>query len=194
MMTGRNLLPAHLQSGDPILGSWAQCKQSGQKSRDAVSAANHFGLALPLAQSYYYEDVVEKRWQHWRIRQHWSSQMKTGDIVKELRRVATELGQNSLSISDFRTHGRISLSVVRGKFGTWNAAIKEAGLDPIPPVTIRVQGPGLTEEELLQDIIRVTKEVGKIPTHTSVRRFGSFSERRWGQKSVGLGHRGTPAR
>ena len=111
--------------------------------------------------------------------------MKKVDIIKELRRVATDLGKTSLSISDFREHSRVSLSKVRGTFGTWNAAVTEAGLDPIPPVTTKsARNPGPTEEQLLQEIIRVTKEVGKIPTHTTVRRFGAFSEtpyrNRWG--------------
>ena len=109
--------------------------------------------------------------------------MDKDEIIAELRRVAALLETSSLTISQFKQYGRISDSTIMKKFGSWNEAIEAAGLIPIPsgPTSNR-QFP--SDDEYLQEIIRLTKEIGRQPSIAQMRAKGSFSEypyqRRWG--------------
>lgn len=109
----------------------------------------------------------------------------TQQILDDLRRVAVALGTQSLKQKDFRKHSRISTGTVRRHFGSWNAAVEEAGLVPINPIEmIRREGPIIDDEELLQDLIRLYNENGKEPTYAMIGARGKYSERpyikRWG--------------
>jgi hypothetical protein len=109
------------------------------------------------------------------------------EIISEIRRIAALLGKKSLKKTDFQKHAKMSGSTVRYHFGTWNDAVKEAGLEPIDPVeAIRKRDP-IPDDILLLDLIRLHNEFGKEPTGSVVNAKGKFSERpyraRW--KSIG---------
>jgi len=111
--------------------------------------------------------------------------MDKEEVISELRRVATQLNSDCLTQNQFNQHGRIRLKTVINKFGSWNQAKESAGLMTNPP------GPGpelhqqkISDEELLQEIIRLTQELGKQPSETEMMAKGSFSKgpyrKRWG--------------
>jgi hypothetical protein len=106
--------------------------------------------------------------------------MDKDEIIAELRRVAELLGTTSVTRQQFSQYGRIGVKTVEYKFGTWNQAIKAAGLVPTKPGVQNV----LLDEELLQEIIRLTKEIGKQPTLGELSAKGQFSlmpyKTRWG--------------
>ena len=50
------------------------------------------------------------------------------DLLTDIRAVAAELGVESLPANAYRKRGRYSATAVKRRFGTWNAAIRAAGL------------------------------------------------------------------
>jgi hypothetical protein len=105
-------------------------------------------------------------------------------MVKEIQRIASELGQKSLSENEFDKHHQLGGVTTAGhQFGSWNDAIKAAGLEP-NPMGGSHQEKIYSDDELLQEIIRLHCEMGNSP---SERRFSfrtRFSLRpyrdRWG--------------
>jgi hypothetical protein len=104
-------------------------------------------------------------------------------IIEEIRRVAEKLGTRSISAAQFNQHAQLSDSTARLHFGSWNAAVEAAGLNPIPA------GPQKTpkridDDELLLDLIRLYNESGKPPTVAMISAKGRFSPpsytSRWG--------------
>lgn len=108
--------------------------------------------------------------------------MTREEVIEELQRVAKSLGKDSLPRTEFRRHGQFSASVVERTFGSWNEAIKAAGLMPITRFR------GLPDAELQEEFQRVYQLLGKPPTrdqfaaHAELspgvyeRRFGKWSE------------------
>ena len=105
-------------------------------------------------------------------------------ILKEIQRVATHLGKNSLSIAEFTKHGKLSAATVSNHFGSWNDAVQAAGLVPIDPIEIARSTPSISEEELLLDLIRLHNETGKTPTKALINAKGKYSDfpyrKKWG--------------
>src|SRR2546421_11815884 len=106
-------------------------------------------------------------------------------IIAEIRRVADHLNVESVSMTVFERYGKISSSYVSHVFGSWNRAVQEAGLTPHP--CRKSGGKSISpyaDEDLLQEIIRLTKELGKEPTEGDMDSHGIATakpyERRWG--------------
>jgi hypothetical protein len=99
------------------------------------------------------------------------------EIISEIRRIAASLSKKSLKKSDFQKHAKMSSSTVRYHFGTWNDAIKEAGLEPIDPVEAIKNRDPIPDDTLLLDLIRLYNEYRKEPTGSLVNAKGKFSER-----------------
>jgi hypothetical protein len=107
---------------------------------------------------------------------------KKEETIAELRRVASKLGTDRITQRQFKEHGRISISTVKGRFGTWNEAVKAANLKATPP------GPSpeiqkITDEQLLEEVVRLAKELGKNPSERDMNAKGRFSSmayrKRW---------------
>jgi hypothetical protein len=105
-------------------------------------------------------------------------------IISEIRRVAAMLGQDFLTGTDFSKHAKISKSTVGYYFGSYNNAIKMAGLKPVDPAESIRHKEIIADEILLSDLLRLEKEHGKEPTLALVNAEGKFSVRpymtRWG--------------
>jgi hypothetical protein len=102
------------------------------------------------------------------------------EIVAEIHRIAKLLGADRVSQNDFEKHGSISVSGVTYVFGSWNRAIKVAGLETFEP-TMRAK---VSDDELMQEVIRLTRHLGKAPSDRKMASFGRFSPKpyvkRWG--------------
>ena len=111
------------------------------------------------------------------------------EIVAELVRVAKFLASDQVSQTDFDKHGNMSVSGVCYVFGSWNRAIEAAGLIPFE------FGPGearhaITPDiDLMEEVVRLTKELRKRPTDREMASFGKYSPRpyvkRWGTYAKG---------
>jgi hypothetical protein len=120
-------------------------------------------------------------------------------VVEELLRVASLIDSRSVSRSQFATHATISSAAVEQAFGSWNEAIRAAGLIPLPQGGIprnegrrieRLGGQGATgrgkipEEDLLAELLRLGQQLGRQPSGNQVAAKGKYNpsvyQRRWG--------------
>lgn len=106
-------------------------------------------------------------------------------IITELRRIAEVLSSRHVTQRQFRDNSRISMSTVRYTFGSWNEAVKAAGLDPIPSSGLpELKKHALPDGVYLQEIMRLTRELGKKPTDSQMNAKGQYSIKpyrdRWG--------------
>lgn len=111
--------------------------------------------------------------------------MDKQEIIAELRRVAEKLQTSTLNKSQFRPHSKIGIEAIVNTFGSWNRALEAAGIQTTPPGPSSIlKQPKISDDELLQEIIRLTKELGKEPSVTEFRAMGRFGEtsyrKRWG--------------
>jgi hypothetical protein len=105
-------------------------------------------------------------------------------VIEEIRRVAKELGVDRLSQREFDKHHKLAGCSTAGyQFGSWNRAVRAAGLEPYEAGK-NDQGPKLSDDELLREVIRVHSQLGKHPSEREMARFGQFSPKpykdRWG--------------
>lgn len=105
------------------------------------------------------------------------------EIIQELRRVAAELGTQSLSEKDFERNSMMPASTVRYYLGSWVQALKDAKLaSPQPKAEdVRNQEPQ-SEEELLEELMRLYNQYGETPTIALLSTKGRFSYRHYGAR------------
>lgn len=114
-------------------------------------------------------------------------------IADEIRRVALLSDLPCLSRQEFDKYSKVASSTVVRRFGGWGAALNKAGLGDRykgPDTTPRMRqqtGKGMTNDDLLKELLRVSKEIGtpiltveKFNKHAAIsaetvrRRFGSW--------------------
>lgn len=88
-------------------------------------------------------------------------------LIDELKRLAGELGETP-SAPDMNERGRFSDVTYHKKFGSWNAALKDAGLE-------LNQGYSIGEDRLLDELRRLAEELGKTPSRNEAAKYGTFS-------------------
>ena len=127
--------------------------------------------------------------------------MKKADVIAELRRVAGSLQDTRVSRSSYQKHGAISSAAVEKTFGSWNEAILAAGLTPLPqggrlkgeergreritePPTAGYGSARIADEELLEELLRLARELGRRPSGNQISAKGKYEatvyQRRWG--------------
>ncbi|MEK7450776.1 MAG: hypothetical protein AAB662_02460, partial [Patescibacteria group bacterium] len=124
-------------------------------------------------------------------------QFSNKELLEDLKRVAEKIGQPSVSIRKYFTHGSYSPQTLKKRFGSWKNAIKEAGLEE----SKRAWGgwleeTAIPEKSLLEDLKRVSKLLDKQSiTLEDYSKHGKFStsavSKRWGgwnqaKKKAGL--------
>lgn len=78
---------------------------------------------------------------------------KQDEIIAEIRRVASKIDTSRLTRKDFARSSKISASTVCHVFGSWNRAVRAAGLEPI--VKYIPEHKELSDEELMNEVIRL---------------------------------------
>ncbi len=95
-------------------------------------------------------------------------------IIQEIQRIAAKLGTKSLSQSQFDEHHELGgVTTAGNQFGSWNEAIVAAGLEPQAS-----GGSGaiqITNDELLEEIIRVHRLLGREPSGRQMEAKGQYS-------------------
>ena len=106
-------------------------------------------------------------------------------IIDDL--ISAANGAESLSQDEYETRGTIGLSTVRYHFGTWNQAVKAAGLRPIEP-GVHKNKTIISDEALLEELIRLEFVLLKPPTESELAAKGKFSiqpyRTRWGSLRI----------
>lgn len=102
-------------------------------------------------------------------------------IIKEIKRVATELDANTLTEKQFTDNSTISVSSVRYYLGNWNRALTESGLSPLDADSKRDIAPK-NQDDLLRELLRLNEDTGEIPTVALVNKRGKFAYQHYGEK------------
>jgi hypothetical protein len=107
----------------------------------------------------------------------WNKGVSNEELLNDLRRVASGLGR-SPRYEEFRKHSRFSSRLFDKRFGSWNEALKAAGLE----VELRQN---VSDEELFENLEKVWTVLGRQPRREEVRKpislfSGGTYERRFG--------------
>ncbi|MDB2275874.1 hypothetical protein PM022_15260 [Halorubrum ezzemoulense] len=88
------------------------------------------------------------------------------DLLAELRRLSDEIGETPTS-RDMAEKGKYAPSTYSIAFGSWNDAVREAGLDPT-----RLRE--VPDSKLLDELERLTNQLGQPPTVHQMENHGRF--------------------
>lgn len=88
------------------------------------------------------------------------------ELCEELRRLADELGRTPRR-DEMRERGNMTSMVYTSRFGSWNDALREAGLEPFERVNI-------PNDELLDELHNLAETLGRSPTQKDVIESGDF--------------------
>src|SRR5665213_4057354 len=104
------------------------------------------------------------------------------DCLADIKRVAALLGRDSITVAEYREHGKYCDTLVDSRFGSWRTALERAGL--------RVSGhfhARTTDEQLFENLEHLWESLGRQPTRSDFvkplsryscapypRRFGTY--------------------
>src|SRR6185312_5113193 len=87
-------------------------------------------------------------------------------ILAELRRVAElVVHDGAITIPEFEKHGRVGVSTVRRRFGSWYIALEKAGLGSRTSLSIPTRGVSvsthMTDDAILEHLRSLAAQLGK---------------------------------
>ncbi|MCL4551761.1 MAG: HNH endonuclease [Bacteroidetes bacterium] len=83
------------------------------------------------------------------------------DLIKDLKKVAKKLHQDSVSVADYVKYGNYSSSSVSQRFGSWNNSLKASGLKIAKFSKIE-------DEDLFRNIEEIWQHKGKQPRYSDI--------------------------
>jgi len=111
------------------------------------------------------------------------------ELISELQRLAEELGETP-SRNVMNEQGKFSYTQYRHRFGSWNKALREAGL------SVNKEHNICSKEELISELQRLADELGKTPIAKDMKNSGKFSigpyENNFGSWNEALREAGLP--
>jgi 5-methylcytosine-specific restriction endonuclease McrA len=106
--------------------------------------------------------------------------VSTEELLKDLQATAKARGKTTVGQKEYRKHGKFDDTTVRKRFGSWNNALKEAGL------AISNES-GISDDQLFENILSLWQHYGRQPRRSELaevpssisqspynRRFGSW--------------------
>lgn len=100
------------------------------------------------------------------FRVNYRSGLTDDELIEELQRLAEELGR-SPTAPHMTDHGEFGESIYKTRFGSWNEALRAAGL------TINSRH-GISDDELLSELQDLTTTLGRPPRMKDMREHGEF--------------------
>jgi len=88
------------------------------------------------------------------------------DFFENVRHVAKQIGRNYISGNEYECYGKYSHLSMYKKYGSWDAVLKAAGLQPTP---FRNGAKKYSDEELFEEIERVWIKFGRQPKYDEAR-------------------------
>jgi hypothetical protein len=100
----------------------------------------------------------------------WNRGISDAELLADLRRVADLLGRATVRYDEYPVHGRCASRIFETRFGSWNEALRAAGLE-----IGRRQD--ISEEELFENMERVWTALGRQPARQEMKKpFSTFSK------------------
>ena len=78
-------------------------------------------------------------------------------LIGDLQRAARATGRNTISRDQYKVSGEFSPTTISRRFGTWNKALQQAGLE------VYVHDAGATHADLLENLMRLWMSLGRQP-------------------------------
>ena len=85
------------------------------------------------------------------------------ELIKDLKRVASELNTNTITIEQYRTVGKYSPNAFRRVFGSWLKALDEVGLQ-------KTRNFGISNDEFFENIVNVWLKLGRQPKYAEMKK------------------------
>ncbi len=115
----------------------------------------------------------------------WKKQLTDEEILADIQKTAKTLGQDYISISKYKSHGKYSQTAIQAHFGTWKNALLQAGLrNERTSAELKL----ISDEEYYSDLRRIAKslnlqtvpfdeykKLGKYSAGYIFKRFGKWS-------------------
>ncbi|MCP4218094.1 MAG: hypothetical protein GY765_25855, partial [bacterium] len=99
------------------------------------------------------------------------------EIVEEIKRVANQMDVKTLTEKEFQQNSMVPMTTVRFYMGPWNRALEAAGLAPLHNTP-----EPKSNDELLEDLMRLYDQHGEPPTVALVTAKGKFAYRHYGAR------------
>jgi hypothetical protein len=109
------------------------------------------------------------------------------EILAEMKRVAEKLGVKALKREEFEKNTTIPNDTIAYYLGSWDHALKEAGLEPGSTTEFKTKLEPQNDDELLLDLVRLYDETGGTPTAALVNSRGKYRYRHYGARWKSLG-------
>lgn len=107
----------------------------------------------------------------------------TEDLIADLRRVASELGEKTVTANEYGERGNFGVNTFLRRFGSWNASLEAADLE----VVLKLNVP---EEHLFENLAEIWQHLGRQPVGKDIeksngskyalgtyeKRFGSWNK------------------
>jgi hypothetical protein len=122
-----------------------------------------------------------------------STKIPPQNVLTAIRALADDLGRPPTAY-EMDEHGACSTKVAQQRFGSWNAALQEAGFRPHTRRNI-------PEKELLKELTQLRDDLGYVPSSVDMRKYGGITIypyiRRFGSwkqavEAAGFKYRGQP--
>jgi len=114
-----------------------------------------------------------------------NTKIPEADLLAELQRLADEHGGRP-TVETMNEHGEYWTSTYKHRFGSWSAALAEAGFEPADAR----REPRISEAELIAELRRLANELGEPPTFEEMTERGAYASRtyvdRFGSWSAAL--------
>lgn len=88
-----------------------------------------------------------------------SRTMSDEELIRELARVSEKLGKKAFTRQEFEDQSEATYTVLRGRFGSWKAALEQAGL------SVSSSGRRYTDDECFENLLNVWTKFGRAPKH-----------------------------
>lgn len=103
----------------------------------------------------------------------WKTQLTDEEIIADIKKMATTLGKNYISIATYKSYGKYSQTAIQAHFGTWKNALTLAGLrTERNSAELKL----ISDEEYFDDLRRVANLINKktVP-YKEYRKYGKYS-------------------
>lgn len=97
------------------------------------------------------------------------SGISTTDMIYDLQKVAEKISKKTFTTSEYSQYGQYSRNIFLKKFGSWNAALKAAYLEPFDHPFGGGTKNKVSEYKCIEEIERIWIELGRQPTTTDIK-------------------------